>query len=96
MHTRRQAIHLSLFGPEKYPVKTVWSVSSCFTIARGGSKSYVHETMVRSRGGAAGIDHAALRLCTHGRSGVKRWVLGSVTEKVVRHAGDPVLVIRAK
>jgi nucleotide-binding universal stress UspA family protein len=34
-------------------------------------------------------------MCTHGRSGVKRWVLGSVTERVVRHAGDPVLIIRA-
>lgn len=33
-------------------------------------------------------------MCTHGRSGVKRWVLGSVTEKVVRHSGDPVLVVR--
>lgn len=32
---------------------------------------------------------------THGYSGVKRWVLGSVTEKVVRHCDDPVLVIRA-
>jgi nucleotide-binding universal stress UspA family protein len=35
-------------------------------------------------------------MCTHGRSGVKRWVLGSVTEKVVRHSGDPVLIIPAK
>jgi len=34
-------------------------------------------------------------MCTHGRSGVKRWILGSVTEKVVRHSGDPVLVVRA-
>ncbi|HEX9786711.1 MAG TPA: universal stress protein [Candidatus Binatia bacterium] len=33
-------------------------------------------------------------MCTHGRSGVKRWVLGSVTEKVVRRSGDPVLVTR--
>jgi len=36
-----------------------------------------------------------IAMCTHGRSGVDRWVLGSVTEKVVRHSGDPVLVIRA-
>jgi nucleotide-binding universal stress UspA family protein len=36
-----------------------------------------------------------IAMCTHGHSGVKRWVLGSVTEKVVRHSGDPVLVIRA-
>jgi nucleotide-binding universal stress UspA family protein len=36
-----------------------------------------------------------IAMCTHGRSGVKRWVLGSVTETVVRHSGDPVLVIRS-
>jgi nucleotide-binding universal stress UspA family protein len=34
-------------------------------------------------------------MCTHGCSGVKRWVLGSVTETVVRHSGDPVLILRA-
>jgi nucleotide-binding universal stress UspA family protein len=34
-------------------------------------------------------------MCTHGRSGIKRWVLGSVTDRVVRHSGDPVLIIRA-
>jgi nucleotide-binding universal stress UspA family protein len=34
-------------------------------------------------------------MCSHGYSGVKRWVLGSVTETVVRHSGDPVLVLRA-
>jgi len=35
-----------------------------------------------------------IAMCTHGRSGVSRWVLGSVTETVVRHSGDPVLVTR--
>jgi len=34
-------------------------------------------------------------MCTHGRSGVNRWVMGSVTDRVVRHGGDPVLIIRA-
>ncbi len=34
-------------------------------------------------------------MCTHGRSGIGRWVLGSVTERVVRHSGDPVLVVPA-
>jgi nucleotide-binding universal stress UspA family protein len=37
-----------------------------------------------------------IAMCSHGRSGVKRWVLGSVTETVVRHSGGPVLVVRAK
>jgi nucleotide-binding universal stress UspA family protein len=34
-------------------------------------------------------------MCTHGRSGVKRFALGSVTDRVVRHCGDPVLIVRA-
>ena|SRR5579859_266064 len=33
-------------------------------------------------------------LSTHGRSGVARVLLGSTAEKVVRHAGCPVLVVR--
>jgi len=33
-------------------------------------------------------------MTTHGRSGMGRWVLGSVTDRVVRESGDPVLVIR--
>jgi nucleotide-binding universal stress UspA family protein len=37
--------------------------------------------------------NSLVAMCTHGRSGVKRWVLGSVTEKVVRHSNSPVLVI---
>ncbi|MGB7951616.1 MAG: universal stress protein [Candidatus Binatia bacterium] len=37
-----------------------------------------------------------IAMCTHGRSGVRRWALGSVTEKVVRHSGDPVLIVRAE
>jgi nucleotide-binding universal stress UspA family protein len=36
-----------------------------------------------------------IAMCTHGWSGVKGWVLGSITETVVRHSGDPVLIIRA-
>jgi len=36
-----------------------------------------------------------IAMCTHGRSGVERWMLGSVTEKVVRYSGNPVLVLRA-
>jgi nucleotide-binding universal stress UspA family protein len=36
-----------------------------------------------------------IAMCTHGWSGAKGWVLGSITETVVRHSGDPVLVIRA-
>ena len=39
---------------------------------------------------------AVIAMSTHGRSGVPRWILGSVTEKVVRHGDDPVLVVRGE
>jgi nucleotide-binding universal stress UspA family protein len=35
-----------------------------------------------------------IAMCTHGRTGVQRWMLGSVTETIVRHSDDPVLVVR--
>jgi nucleotide-binding universal stress UspA family protein len=35
-------------------------------------------------------------ICSHGRSGVGRWVLGSVAERVARHSVGPVLLIRAE
>jgi len=34
-------------------------------------------------------------MATHGRTGIKRWALGSTTDKVVRAAKCPVLLIRA-
>ena len=34
-----------------------------------------------------------IALATHGRSGLTRWVLGSVAEGVIRATGDPVLVV---
>jgi nucleotide-binding universal stress UspA family protein len=45
---------------------------------------------------ARGSPNSLIAMCTHGRSGVKRWALGSITEKVVRHSDSPVLVVRAK
>ncbi len=33
-------------------------------------------------------------LCSHGRTGLKRWALGSVAQKVARHSPVPVLILR--
>ncbi len=33
-------------------------------------------------------------MCSHGDTGLKRWVLGSVAQKVARHSPIPVLVLR--
>jgi len=37
-----------------------------------------------------------LVMCTHGRSGISRWVLGSVALKVLTRAETPILLIRSK
>jgi len=34
-------------------------------------------------------------MCTHGRSGLGRWVYGSIADKILRHAPAPVLLVRA-
>lgn len=34
-------------------------------------------------------------MCTHGLGGLKRWVYGSVADRVLRHAQIPILLIRA-
>jgi len=35
-------------------------------------------------------------MCTHGRSGITRWVLGSIALKVLTRAETPILLLRAK
>jgi|SRR3990172_11349303 nucleotide-binding universal stress UspA family protein len=46
------------------------------------------------------LDHVAqkdidfIAMTTHGRSGVKRWLLGSVAEKILRHATKPIFLVR--
>ena len=34
-------------------------------------------------------------MSTHGRSGLRKLAFGSVTDKVLRNAGTPVLMVRA-
>jgi len=42
----------------------------------------------------SGVD--LIVMCTHGRSGISRWVLGSVALKVLARAETPILLIRSK
>ena len=65
------------------------------------SNGLVADSHVRYGDAAAEIlDHAAMKdidllaMSTHGRSGVGRWLLGSVTEKVLRHSPKPIFLVR--
>ena len=69
------------------------------TLREQGVASVDHQIV---RGGAAHVivDLAQetpdnlVAMTTHGRSGPARWAMGSVTDRVVRYSGDPVLVVR--
>jgi nucleotide-binding universal stress UspA family protein len=45
---------------------------------------------------AAKVEADLIVIATHGRTGVRRFLFGSVAEKVVRTAGCPVLTIQAE
>lgn len=57
---------------------------SCVT---GAASTAIQDELGRS-------DYDLLCIGSHGRSGVKRWLLGSVAETTVRHASVPVLVAK--
>ena len=38
--------------------------------------------------------HDIVAVATHGRSGIARLAMGSVSEAIIRGTGDPVLVVR--
>ena len=58
---------------------------STVALAGSGAEEIIHYAQAHR--------DALVVMCTHGRSGMSRWVLGSVTERVVRHSDDPVLVV---
>lgn len=37
-----------------------------------------------------------IAMSTHGRSGLRKWALGNITDKVLHESSIPVLTVRAK
>lgn len=66
---------------------------------RAGDVSGSHNVIIGEDAANALVDYARedtirmVVMATHGRSGIERWRMGSVTERVVRHSEVPVLVI---
>jgi len=72
------------------------------TRMRMGERAKVESVVLSGNPAEQIIDYAEenniglLTMATHGRSGIKRWVLGSIADKVVRETTKPVLLIRVK
>lgn len=73
---------------QDFVTDTIGSVAGVNTHMRTGSAS---STIVEF---AAENDVDLVSLSTHGRTGLKRFLLGSVAEKVVRHVDCPVLTVK--
>jgi nucleotide-binding universal stress UspA family protein len=84
--------------PIPTPEKDEMTAPSAERLRRAG----LQVTRITASGDAASeiLDQCQTRgadlvaLGTHGRSGVSRWVLGSVAERVLRHARTPILLVR--
>lgn len=68
-------------------------------LARDGLRVHTHVPLHYSASGAIVEyahyqENAFIAMSTHGRSGVGRWALGSVTNAVVRSGDLPVLIVR--
>jgi nucleotide-binding universal stress UspA family protein len=79
--TRREAA--------KYVDKKTGTIQATSEILRGNAAEEIVDY-------ADAKDVGLIVMTTHGLSGIKRWALGSVAEKVVRAADRPVFLVRGK
>lgn len=59
-------------------------------VSTGGAASAILDYLSRSENKQVDL----VIMCSHGRTGVGRWALGSVAQKVARHSPVPVLILR--
>lgn len=89
---RQVAIDADLTGAEKYlsevATRTKLDDVPTETVARYGPTASAILRVAHSS------QADLIVLCSHGYTGMTRWALGSVAEKVARHADVPVLILR--
>jgi nucleotide-binding universal stress UspA family protein len=101
------AAHADVISPEQWKAREnamVVDAANYLTqvagrLDQGGAR--VHSNVITGRVEDRITDYAneekvdLIIMATHGRSGVSRWVRGSVADKVLRMAHIPVLMVRA-
>jgi nucleotide-binding universal stress UspA family protein len=96
------ARHVSYEDADAVRAKIVEHVTEAFggRAAPGEISFFVHTRIGRAADEilavAREIGADLIYVGSHGKLGVERWVLGSVSERIVREAGCPVLVARTK
>lgn len=83
-----KTIHERLDGLAKEHLKGIDKVKTALVISPSAAKGIIDYAEKE------GVD--MIVIATHGRTGLRRMVIGSVAERVVRHAACPVLSLRSK
>src|SRR5262245_29236998 len=79
---RSSETYLELVG------KTFPETLITYSVETGNAEAIIIEKAAHDQG-------TLITMATHGRSGVSRWLLGSVAEKVLRATANPLLLVRA-
>jgi nucleotide-binding universal stress UspA family protein len=91
-YMRAVARHLQVSRQDLPPLSITWSVVCGDDIAQAIITAAESGEDAKGAGPAGHCDLIAM--ATHGRSGLQRWVLGSVTERVLSATRLPVLIAR--
>ncbi len=90
-YLKRTAEHLT---QEHAGLAVTWSVAVESDAAAGIIRVAEHGKTTEEPGGYTGCD--VIVMASHGRSGLARWTLGSVAERVLQGTKLPVLVVRPR
>ena len=77
--------------PDQYlaeTAKTFPGTSARWRVEQGSAASVIIDLAAENK-------ETLIIMASHGRSGMQRWLLGSVTEKVLRGTSNPLLLVRA-
>lgn len=93
-HNMHEIYMQKMAGTTKQLVKKYGEKSEAASITVKAELLYGHAAeQILNFSEKENMDHIVI--ATHGRSGIRRWVLGSVTDKVVNASRQPLLLIRA-
>jgi nucleotide-binding universal stress UspA family protein len=93
--TLSESMHDAALAVERGAVETLETAEAALAAAGVPTTSSLEAGDVVERIATAARPDDVIVLASHGESGLRRWALGSVAEKLVRHAEAPAIVVRA-
>lgn len=90
---KRDRIRADLEGEAEAAVSAVRDRAGDLEVTETIEAGVPHESILETAGT---VDADLIVMATHGRSGLDRYLIGSVAERVVRNAAIPVVTVRSQ